>query len=199
MWSWCEAHEKIMLFFSLSLFWPLANSSHRKDSWNCSFTERKKLKAEKKNNPLFSDRFVQIIPIMILLATGRMWLLKTDLWKNSYPQKNTGGLNGSVHNPPGLSPHLTLPPQDLLPLQIPFKRLHICILKASGSESHNPRPQVPLHHPNRLLSWNFETVEAELIQKGINLLQHLQFLEPVIALYHWDQNYVLTDTKYSQL
>lgn len=27
---------------------------------------------------------------MILLATGRMWLLKMDLWKNSYPQKNTG-------------------------------------------------------------------------------------------------------------
>lgn len=25
---------------------------------------------------------------MILLTKGRMWLLKMDLWKNSYPQKN---------------------------------------------------------------------------------------------------------------
>lgn len=39
---------------------------------------------------LFSVRFVKIILIMILLATGRMWLLKMDLWKNSSPQKNIG-------------------------------------------------------------------------------------------------------------
>lgn len=37
---------------------------------------------------LFSVRFGKIILIMILLTKGRMWLLKMDLWKNSYPQKN---------------------------------------------------------------------------------------------------------------
>lgn len=36
----------------------------------------------------FSVRFEKIILIMILLAKRRMWLLKMDLWKNSYPQKN---------------------------------------------------------------------------------------------------------------
>lgn len=36
----------------------------------------------------FSVRFEKIILIMILLVKGRMWLLKMDLWKNSYPQKN---------------------------------------------------------------------------------------------------------------
>lgn len=91
--------------------------SHRKDSWNCSFTERKKLKA---GTFFFSVRFVKIIPIMILLATGRMWLLKMDLWKNSYPQKNIGGWTNP--SPSTLPP----PPRNLFPLQIRFKRLHLC-------------------------------------------------------------------------
>ena len=80
--------------------------SHRKDSWNCSFTERKKLKA---GTFFFSVRFVKIIPIMILLATGRMWLLKMDLWKNSYPQKNIGGWT----NPS--PPHPAAPSTELIP------------------------------------------------------------------------------------
>lgn len=60
-------------------------------------------------------------------------------------------------------------------------RGYICVLKANKSESHNPRPQVPLQVPSRLLSWNFEIAEAELIWQGINLPQHLQSLYPVIA------------------
>lgn len=98
--------EKMMLFFSY-FFCLVANVrppllSHRKDSWNCSFTERKKLKAR---TFFFSVRFVKIIPIMILLATGRMWLLKMDLWKNSYPQKNIGRRMNPT--PPVLPPPLS--------------------------------------------------------------------------------------------
>lgn len=120
----------------------------------------------------FSVRFVKIIPIMILLATGRMWLLKMDLWKNSYPQKNTG----RWMNP---NPHPLL--HRTYSLCKFNSRGYICVLKANKSESHNPRPQVPLHVPSRLLSWNFEIAEAELIWQGINLPQHLQSLYPAIA------------------
>lgn len=137
--------------------------SHRKDSWNCSFTERKKLKAR---TFFFSVRFVKIIPIMILLATGRMWLLKMDLWKNSYPRKNIGRRMNPTRPRPPLHRTFSLCKFN--------SRGYICVLKANKSESHNPRPQVPLHVPSRLLSWNFEIAEAELIWQGINLPQHLQ-------------------------
>lgn len=83
------------------------------------------------------DRFVKIIPIMILLARERMWLLKMDLWKNSYPaQKNM--VSWWVPNP----------------LRITDSTQELWVLKANRSESHNPRAQVPLHFPSRLLSWN---------------------------------------------
>lgn len=57
---------------------------------------------------LFSVRFGKIILIMILLATGRMWLLKMDLWKNSYPQKN---ITPWMTPPPIPRP----PPMELIP------------------------------------------------------------------------------------
>lgn len=146
--------REIMLFFLYFFVWlpievhppPL---SHRKDSWNCSFTERKKLKAR---TFFFSVRFEKIILIMILLVKGKMWLLKMDLWKNSYPQKN-------------ISRCLTISPL-LRWLYSLNSRAHIRVLKASKSESHNPRPQVPLHVPSRLHSWNFGIFEAELIWQG---------------------------------
>lgn len=134
-----EPYEKMMLFFLLFVSLPVffLPLSHRKDSWNCSFTERKKLKAR---TFFFSVRFAKIIPIMILLATGRMWLLKMDLWKNSYPPKNIG----RWINP-------TPPPSHRTYSLCKFdSRGYICVLKANKSESHNPRPQVPLHVPSRL-------------------------------------------------
>lgn len=106
----------------------------------------------------FPVRFVKIIPIMILLATGWMWLLKKDLWKNSYPQKTPAG--GRSRRGYSLCKFNS--------------RGYICVPQANKSESHNPRPQVPLHVPSRLLSRNFETAEAELIWRGINLAKHLQ-------------------------
>ena len=127
----------------LAFFIPL---SHRKDSWICSFTERKKLKA---GTFFFSVRFKKITPIMILLATGKMWLLKMDLWKIVIPKKQS--LNGSkpLHRSYSLCKFIL--------------RVSVCVLKANKSESHNPRPQVPLQVPSRLPIWNLGTIEAELI------------------------------------
>lgn len=112
---------------------------------------------------LFSVRFEKIILIMILLVKGRMWLLKMDLWKNSDPQKNIS----RWMNPPAATTTLFSPLLRWVSSLHKFNsRAHIRVLKARKSESHNPRPQVPLHVPSRLHSWNFEIVEAELIWQG---------------------------------
>lgn len=63
------------------------------------------------------------------------------------------------------TPYLT----ELIPSANSIQEATFVFLKANKSESHNPRPQVPLHVPSRLLSWNFEIAEAELIWQGINL------------------------------
>lgn len=123
---------------------------------------------------LFSVRFGKIILIMILLTKGRMWLLKMDLWKNSYPQKNIcrrGMTTRRPHHPPPAAVATLFHPlrQRVYSLYKFNSRAHICVLKASKSEIHNPRPQVPLHVPSRLHSCNFEIVEAALIWRGINL------------------------------
>lgn len=123
---------------------------------------------------LFSVRFGKIIPIMILLATGRMWLLKMDLWKNSSPPEKHWSVDESTSS---LSRTYSLCKFN--------SRGYASVLKANKSESHNPRRQVPLHVPSRLLSWNFEIAEAELIWRGINRPQHLQSLCPASGYQRW--------------
>ena len=159
---------------------PPPSSSHRKDSWNCSFTERKKLKAR---TFFFSVRFVKIIPIMILLATERMWLLKMDLWKNSYPQKNIGRWMNPTPNPP----HPPIPPShypnstELIPSVNSIQEATFVFSRPTSLKVIIPDHKYHFTFPSRLLSWNFEIAEAELIWWGINLPQHLQSLEPALS------------------
>lgn len=151
-----------LLFVSLPVFFFLP-LSHRKDSWNCSFTERKKLKAR---TFFFSVRFAKIIPIMILLATGRMWLLKMDLWKNSYPPKNIG----RWINP------TPLPATELIPSANSIQEATFVFSRPTSLKVIIPDHKYHFTFPAGSFSWNFEIAEAELIWQGINQPQHLQSL-----------------------
>lgn len=86
----------------------------------------------------FSVRFAKITPIMILLGTKKMWLLKMDLWKIVIPKNFSLWVN---LNPPL---HRSYSHCKFI------SRGCICALKAKKFESHNPRPQVPLQVPSRL-------------------------------------------------
>lgn len=161
-----EPYEKMMLFFLLFVSLPVFFFSPCPTGKTLEIVHLPRGRSWRPGHSFFSVRFAKIIPIMILLATGRMWLLKMDLWKNSYPPKNIG----RWINP------TPLPATELIPSANSIQEATFVFSRPTSLKVIIPDHKYHFTFPAGSFSWNFEIAEAELIWQGINQPQHLQSL-----------------------